>query len=351
MKTDKIQGTFTDFRRELQDNYKKNAENIFTADKEGYWSNLGKNENQHLLSALKEASTSDAVLKYYPDLFSIIFSPKRQGGLELLELSGNENCIDYGCMWGALTVPLAKRCNYVLAVDQTLDSLKFLSARIKEEKLDNVDLLCANLNDLRKFRNKFDLAIVNGIVEWIAEEGNIELKRYYGQYQHKDYNGNPGREQVSFLKNVYQNLSSQGRIYLAIENRYDFKMFFGAKDPHVDLLFTSFLPRRMANWVSKICLGRPYVNWLYSFQGIKSLLRDCGFSKIELFMCFPDYRFPERIIPYAGSLINFSPTISLENEKGKRPLRRLLARIGESLIFKTLRLKFFAPSIIAIAYK
>jgi len=351
MKIDRICETPEDFREELKDNYTNIAENMFVSGKEGYWSNLDKRENQILADILKNTGAQDAIRQHYPHLFSIIFSPKRQAGLELLDLSGRENCIDYGCMWGALTIPLAKRCNYVLGIDQTLDSLQLLKARIREEKLDNIDLLCGNLKNLKNFRNKFDIAVINGVLEWIPEEGAIELKNYYGQYQRKGYAGNPRNIQLSFLKAVYQNLNAHGKLYLAIENSLDFKMFFGAKDPHADLLFVSFLPRKMADWVSKMKLGRPYINWLYSFQGIKKLLHEAGFSRIELSMCFPDYRFPERIIPYSGSFKNFSPTISLANEMGKKSARRFFARLGEYLIFKTLRLKYLAPSIIAIGHK
>jgi 2-polyprenyl-3-methyl-5-hydroxy-6-metoxy-1,4-benzoquinol methylase len=351
MKTDKIEKAPADFRQELQCSYRKITENIFVSDKEGYWSNLDKHESRHLADVSEKTVTRDAVRAHYPYLFNIIFSPKRQAGLELLNLSGKESCIDYGCMWGAITIPLAKRCNYVLGVDQTLDSLRFLGARAKEGKLDNIDLLCCNLKNLKNFKNQFDIAIVNGVLEWIPEDGDIELKNYYGQYRPKLYTGNPGGQQLNFLKTVHQNLNAGGKLYLAIENRFDFKVFFGAREPHSNLFFVSFVPRKMADWISMMKLGRPYTNWLYSFRGIESLLLESGFSKIELYMCFPDYRYPERIIAYDGSLRNFTPTISLRNDVGRKSYKRFLARIGEFIFFKILRLKFFAPSIIAIGYK
>ena len=52
--------------------------------------------------------------------------------LDLIQLHGDEVCIDYGCMWGALTVPLALRTRFVLGVDQTLESLQFLKARLRQ---------------------------------------------------------------------------------------------------------------------------------------------------------------------------------------------------------------------------
>ncbi|MDD5428992.1 MAG: class I SAM-dependent methyltransferase [Candidatus Omnitrophica bacterium] len=352
IKTETVQKKPEDIRHELQAGYKKAAGNIFISDRQGYWSNLDKDESRRLADISSETGPRAAVRKHYPQFFNVIFSPKRQGGLELLDLSGEESCVDYGCMWGAMTIPLAKRCGYVLGVDQTLDSLRFLSTRLKEEKLDNVDLLCSNLKSLGNFRNKFDVALVNGVLEWIPESGDIELKRYYGQYKPKEYSGpTPGEQQLAFLKTVHRNLNDGGRIYLAIENRFDFKMFLGAKEPHSNLFFVSFLPRKAADWISKIKLGRPFTNWLYSFKGIKKVLEESGFSRVELYMCFPDYRYPERIIPYGGSLKDFTPTISPANDMGRKSYKRFLARIGEFAIFGILRLKFFAPSIIAIGHK
>lgn len=351
MEINDIQEAMLDLRQELQRNYRKNPDNVFTTGVEGYWSNLDKDESRHLADISEKMGARSAVSAYYPHLFNVIFSLKRQGGLELLDISGHEKCIDYGCMWGALTIPLAKRCSYVLGIDQTMNSLRFLNMRIKEEGLCNVDLLCGSLNEYKNFNNKFDIAIVNGVLEWLPEEGDVELKNYYGKHKPKRYAGKPRDRQLSFLKRVHQDLSNDGKVYLAIENRFDFKMFFGAREPHSNLFFASILPRRMANWLSNVKLGRPYMNWTYSFRGVKDLLRDAGFSKVELYMCFPDYRYPERIIPYGGSLKNFTPTISLKNEKGQKSNKRCLARLGEFLFFRILRLKFFAPSIIAIGHK
>lgn len=338
-------------REEIQNSYQNIEGRIYSTGLEGYWSNLDKKENQELISALGCMGTKDSIERYQPWLSGIIFSPKRAGGLELLDLSGEESCIDYGCMWGALTLALAKRCAYVVGIDQTMDSLRFLNARIKEEGLENVDLLCGDLREIKHFENKFDVAVVNGVLEWIPESGPIELKKYYGKHDSKEYSVDPGLQQMLFLKKVLQNLNADGKLYLAIENRFDFKMFLGMKDPHANILFASFLPRKVANLLSRLILGRPYVNWLYSFKGIEGLLKRAGFSNVVLYMCFPDYRFPERIMPYNSSLKGFRTTISLRNAKGQITIKRNLGAVAEYITFKILKAKYFAPSIVAIAYK
>lgn len=337
---------------EIQERYERNADSILCGKEAGYWSNLDQNENDDFIEFLKDApSAKEALIIKYPQYYDIVFSTKREAGLELLELEGDETCIDYGCMWGALTIPLAKRTRFVLGVDQTLHSLIFLRRRIEDENLKNIDLLCENLNRIITFENKFDVAIVNGVLEWIPEKGKIELKRYYGKKIKKNYYYNPKNMQIAFLKKVYSNLNSEGKLYLAIENRYDFKMFLGKKDPHANLIFTSILPRKVANFISIKKIGRPYVNWLYSFSALKNILKDIGFNTVNLYSCFPDYRFPEFISPYEHKLEGFTSTISARNADGKIKAKRVGGKIVELLLFKYLKAKFLAPSIIAIAKK
>lgn len=338
-------------QEELEERFTCGLDGIYVSGADGYWSNLTLDENRRLIEALRTKSPREALIEHQPWLEDIIYSPKRPAGLELLRLTGEETCIDYGCMWGALTIPLAQRTRYVVGVDQTPESLAFLQARLKESRCDNVALLNHDVRSMPILSNKVDVAVVNGVLEWIPEQGVVELKTYFAQRQKRAYAGDPQAHQKSFLEKVRANLREKGKLYLAIENRYDLNSFFGARDPHTGLLFTSFTPRAVASLLSKLQLGRPYVNWLYSFRGLSRLLIDSGFSRVDLYMCFPDYRYPERIIPFGHSLRSFRPTISSINSRGRKSLKRQLARAGEYLAFRWLRLKWLAPSIIAIAHK
>jgi len=338
----------------LKSRYQVGEEGIFYSDNNGYWLNSNKEENKILLESLQHYPAKEVLVKYRAWLENVIYSPKREAGLELLQLSGDEFCIDYGCTWGTLTIPLAKRVKFVLGIGQTFDSLRFLDARMKEERLSNIALLC---HDIRKMpvlpdNVRADIAVVNGVLEWVPEEGPIELKNYFERYNAKKYSDHPGYQQEFFLKQICQNLQSHGKLYLAIENRFDFKTFLGVRDPHVDIPFVSFLPRKIADLVSWAKSGRPYVNWLYSFNGIDSLLKRVGFSKVDLYMCFPDYRFPERIIPYANPLDN-DPVlmISTRNAIGKRIFKKVLGKSLQMVAYKLFKANFFSPSIIAIGYK
>ncbi len=328
---------------------------IYFSKNQGYYSNLNEIENKFLMSQLENNSTEDTIRKYFPQYFDIIYSPKRVAGLEILDLKGEEVCVDYGCMWGAITIPLAKRCNSVLGIDQTPESLIFLNKRISEEGINNIGLLCEDLNKIDDFENAFDVAIVNGVLEWIPEEGKIEINNYFGKKKYKEYiqKQSPFDLQKIFLNKVYRNLKQKGKLFLAIENRYDFRMFLGYKDPHTNLFFSTIFPRRISNILSKTKLKRSYINWLYSFNDIKALLQQVGFSNVALYLCFPDYRFPQYIQKYDDKELFkfFNKTTVVDKINFKLAVRSLVASKLEVLLFKYLKLRYFSPSIIAIAQK
>ena len=109
--------------KEFLSSLEKIDENLYQElNHDGYWSNLSIDENTKLINVIEELGCRLAVEKLFPQLIEIIFSEKRIAGLELLQLDGSESAIDLGCMWGALSIPLAKQVTNVTAVDQTLHS-------------------------------------------------------------------------------------------------------------------------------------------------------------------------------------------------------------------------------------
>ena len=121
---------------------------------------------------------------------------------------------------------------------QTLQSLRLTERRLLDDGLDNVTLINANLKNYIPDASAYDVAVVNGVLEWIPEEGYIDLGNYYGKYNSKSYTSgsSPRHQHIQFLMNVRNSLTPGGRLLLAIENRYDFRLFFGLKDPHVNIL-------------------------------------------------------------------------------------------------------------------
>ena len=327
--------------------YEKNKFGIFKSGNGGYWSNLDKQENKDFIELLRDTTPLDAVRKIIPKQEDHIFSSKREAALELLNISDGKVCIDYGCMWGVLSVGLAKRGAVVIAIDQTEESLEFLNARKIHESLDSLIIV---QDDVRKVKLKefSDYAIVNGVLEWIPESGDIEIKQFVGKRKYRGQQSvSPKEIQLDFLKQVHGNLKDHGELLLAIENRYDYSQFIGKKDPHANLFLTSILPRSVSNLISMLVLGRPYVNYLYSFQGLKKLVLQAGFSEVNLYATFPHYHMPELILPYEKGIGKYKKYYSIRGVSWKRKIVNLL----EYLLMKYLKGKFFSPAILVVAKK
>lgn len=322
---------------------------IWFGPKGWYWSNLDKEENNKYLQDLSAWGAKKTVESHFPQHSEVIFSPKRAGGLPLLNLKPADIVVDVGCMWGALTIPIAKTGCNVVAIDQTRESLFLLKQRLKDEKLSNVDIVCADLRQIKYKQSSVDKFVVNGVLEWIPEEGNIELKKYYGKKVLKDRRreDEPDRLQIEFLKNIYDGLKERGVMFLAIENQFDIFHFFGLPDPHCNIRFITFTPRFVQNFVSKLVLGRPYVNWTYSGKALKKMLKGLGFKRVDIHYVFPNYRFPEYILTDKG-MGYYRPSLY---RRGKNFIVKAASFLIEDIFFRKLKLKFFAQSFIVIAEK
>jgi len=298
---------------------------------------------------LPKSGAKKAVERYFPQYFDMIFSPKRAGGLPLLDPKPGEIVLDVGCMWGALTIPIARAGCNVVAIDQTLESLLILKQRILDEKISNIEIVHADLKKIRYEDSSIDKFVVNGVLEWIPGTGTKDLEGYYGRRLFKKdcCTIEPGRVQNDFLRGIYTGLKKDGMLYLAIENRFDIFNFVGFPDPHCNVKFITFMPRRMQNIISTIALGRPYLNWTYSAPALREMLIDAGFKDIRIFYAFPDYRFPEYILTEKG-MKYFRPNFYKMRETFAA---KVICYAVEYMVFRRLRLKFFSPSFIVVARK
>lgn len=325
----------------------------------GYWSNIGQSSNKEYLKDLKVLGSKKTVRRYFPQHESTIFSLKRAGGLATLDYSQKETILDAGCMWGALSIPLARTKANVIAVDQTEESLRFLKQRRDEEGLKNLHLIRADLKAIDFNENVFDKIIINGVLEWLPEEEKVEVYRFVRRdkkilqnmkhfFKRKTIKAKPIEEQRLFLKKIYSSLKEKGCLYLAIENRYDLFYFLGLPEQHCGIRFISLLPRFMQDGLSLLLRGRRFRSWTHSKIALTKLLRSTGFCNINFNYAFPDYREPEFVLNHKGGMKFFRYYKSV----GKKPIyKKIVLRLIEDVVYKKLRLGFFAPSFIVHAYK
>ena len=332
--------------------YKLNSDNIFISEKSGYWSNLSKAQSKIFNSDILLYGPRKAVNKLNADLEKMIYSEVREAALELLNVRAGSVCIDYGCMWGVLSVGMAKRGCSVLAVDQTYDSLSFLKYRAIEDNISNIYCIQDDIKNL-PIKNIANYALVNGVLEWIPVTDEIEVSKLYSHKNTKmdkqSYKKNdPRKMQLDFLCSIRRALTKDGKLLLAIENRHSYQYYLGMRDPHANLLFTTFLPRFLSNIISYLCKGTEYRSYIYSFNELQNLIKQAGFRNIKLYSSFPNYHFPKLILPYSSSGISFYKPYSNSFRITKK---QKIAYYFEIFIMKFLKLKFLSPAIIVIADK
>lgn len=253
-----------------------------------YWNQIPQEDMKKVITNALSCGWKNAVTKYFGNLQKYtqdyIIDEDRADWHFYVPLSPDAIILDIGAGWGAVSIPLARNYRKVFAVDNTLETLRFIQIRAQQEKVKNVFPVKLNPLDFPKFpfpRLNFDLVVLNGVLEWI---GNVCLDK------------RPLQVQKQALREIFDILKLGGYIYIGIENRYSLQHFFGKK-PHGELPFASILPRGIANFLTKLIKNEEHRTYIHSFKGYYRLLKNSGYDNISFFWTLPDYRFPKTIIP------------------------------------------------------
>jgi SAM-dependent methyltransferase len=198
--------------------------------------------------------------------------------------------LDIGAGTGALAHSLALYYSHVIAVEPVLEHITFMRHRFLQEKIDNVTLVRSQADMIPLPSQSVDLAIVNGVLEWIPS--SIAGK-------------NPRDLQLAALQTIHEILRPGGFVCIGIKNRWCIDFWLGANDPNADIPYVTLLPRFLADRYSQRKLGTPYRNYLYSIHGYRRLLQDAGFSQPRFFCAIPSYNDPAFIIPFDDTVLSY----------------------------------------------
>ncbi len=198
----------------------------------------------------------------------------------IMPCKGTGMALDIGAGSGIISAVAARRFSSVIAFEFLPELCNFMAKRFAQDNIQNVSIVRGNALAIPFAQNIFDLAIVNGVLEWVPDF--VRSK-------------NPEEVQVDFLRQVYSTLKDKGRIGIAIENRYYYLHFLG-QTPHNEPPFVTIMPRWMADPLAKRKTGKPYRNYIYSYWGYKRLLQKSGFKNIEIYILLPDYYNPVMMV-------------------------------------------------------
>ena len=213
-------------------------------------------------------------------------SPIRQNIINWYPFKKVASCLEIGAGCGAITGALCDSLEKVVAVELSKRRATINYERHKNR--DNLDIIVANLNDI-EFNQKFDYITLIGVLE------------YAGSFTKTT---NPYED---FLKQIKKYLKPDGKLIIAIENRYGLKYFAGAKEDHTARAFDSIV-------------GYPGVDSVRTFGKVEleNLLNSVGFKSYKFYYPHPDYKMPLEIfsddfLPSADTFLPSAP--NFDNER------------------------------------
>ena len=269
-----------------------------------------------LLEMVKSTNDYSTILAQdsrWPILYHL--SPIRQNIINWYPFKENASCLEIGGGCGAITGALCESLMEVKVVE--LSKRRATINYERHKNYDNLEIIIANLNDI-KFNQKFDYITLNGVLE------------YAGSFTKTD---EPYKD---FLKQIKKYLKPDGKLIVAIENRYGLKYFSGAKEDHTAKVFdgiTGYIDNETVRTFGK--------------KELEILLDESGYPNQEFYYPHPDYKMPMEIystdwLPDASALLSPAPNFDYEKYE----------LFSQNLAFKGIiendQYEFFANSFLVI---
>lgn len=219
---------------------------------------------EELLEIVKSTSNYDEIIKKdnrWPILYHL--SKYRANIIEWYPFKEESSLLEIGAGCGAITAGLSKKVGKVTCVE--LSKKRSLINAYRNKDLSNVEIIVGDFNSI-EFNQKFDYITLIGVLEYSPAFSNSKF---------------PFHELLSNIKKL---LKKDGKLFLAIENKFGLKYWAGAREDHTGGFFDSIENYQKCNYVRT-----------FSKHELKKLLVDVNFNNIEFFYPIPDYKFPFQI--------------------------------------------------------
>lgn len=178
--------------------------------------------------------------------------------------------LEIGCGLGAITSVLCDKCQSVTAVE--LSRRRATAALLRCRERENLEIIVGNLNDI-EFEKKFDYITLIGVLE------------YQGTFTDAD---NP---YLDFLMEIKKLLKPDGKLLIAIENKYGLKYWCGAREDHTGMPFEGMNQYTLSNREVRT----------FARRELEELVKESGFGNTYFYYPMPDYKLPT-VVYSQGSL-------------------------------------------------
>lgn len=203
----------------------------------------------------------------------------RENIVNWLPITKEQKVLEIGSGCGAITGALAAKARSVTCVD--LSKKRSLINAHRHSDYDNIEIKLGNFTDVEPHLDcDYDYIFLIGVFEY--GQGYIPSETPY----------------EDFLNIIRKHCKKDGRIVIAIENKYGMKYFAGCKEDHNGEYFSGIEDYQ-----------RGGVARTFSKNGLKEILRKCGVSDYHFYYPYPDYKFMTTIysdeyLPRVGELTN-----------------------------------------------
>ena len=218
-----------------------------------------------LLKLITEEPDVEKILKRddrWPVLYH--FSPVRQNILEWYPFKKDASVLEIGAGCGAISGVLCKNAKHVTSID--LSKRRSLINANRNREYDNLTIMVGNFNDV-VLEEKYDYITLIGVLEYAG---------YYTDDEHPF---------EAFLRKISSYLKEDGKLLIAIENKFGLKYWAGCREDHTGKLFDG-----LEGYIDTESKVRTF-----SKDTLKQIICDAGYSKAEFYYPFPDYKFPVQI--------------------------------------------------------
>lgn len=204
----------------------------------------------------------------------------RENIVNWLPLTKDMKVLEIGSGCGAITGALARRAGSITCVE--LSKKRSLINAHRHKEFTNITIKIGNFQDIEPgLDTDYDYVFLIGVFE-------------YGQ----GYIGTdtPYRD---FMDIINRHRGPNGRIVIAIENKYGLKYFAGCREDHVGTYFAGIEDYPDGSGTART----------FSRDGLIRVMEQCGISDYHFYYPYPDYKFmrtlhSDEYLPHVGELTN-----------------------------------------------
>ena len=180
------------------------------------------------------------------------FSPVRQNILEWYPLKKDASVLEIGAGCGAISGVLCRNAKHVTSVD--LSKRRSLINANRNKEYDNLTIMVGNFNDV-VLKEKYDYITLIGVLEYAG---------YYTDDEHPF---------EAFLKKISGYLKEDGKLLIAIENKFGLKYWAGSREDHTGKFFDG-----LEGYIDTDSKVRTF-----SKEALKKIITDAGYGKAEFY--------------------------------------------------------------------